>query len=143
VQFNFLVDLGTGETDGPGSRLPGVLQQSAGRSRSPKYRATATARRTRSARSPGLVSVAQVSDVTLQSVGVIGSLALYQWLNDIRNGAQNALRTVRISLDERGPHVGVWMTWILLARSGSSSTSSGPFNAKGLRRPRWRRSRLA
>ena len=43
------------------------------------------------------------TDVTLKR-GVIGSLNLYQWLNQIRNGDQNALRTVVDPAPERGPH---------------------------------------
>ena len=39
----------------------------------------------------------KATDVTLKR-GVIGSLNLYQWLNDIRNGNQNAERTVTIHL---------------------------------------------
>ena len=35
----------------------------------------------------------KATDVTMKR-GVIGSLNLYQWLNDIRNGNQNAERTV-------------------------------------------------
>ena len=39
----------------------------------------------------------KVSDVTLKR-GVIGSLDLYEWLNEVRNGSQDQLRTVTIKL---------------------------------------------
>ncbi len=39
----------------------------------------------------------KVSDVTLKR-GVIGSLDLYEWLDEVRNGAQDRLRTVTIRL---------------------------------------------
>ncbi len=39
----------------------------------------------------------KVPDVTLKR-GVIGDDTLYQWLNQVRNGAQDALRTVTIHL---------------------------------------------
>lgn len=39
----------------------------------------------------------KVPDVTLKR-GVIGDLTLYEWLNDVRNGSQEALRTARIQL---------------------------------------------
>lgn len=39
----------------------------------------------------------KVSDVTLKR-GVIGSLDLYQWIDEVRNGSQGALRTVTIRL---------------------------------------------
>ena len=43
------------------------------------------------------------TDVTLKR-GVIGSFNLYPWLNEIRNGDPDALRTVTIQLHQRGPH---------------------------------------
>ena len=71
----------------------------------------------------------KATDVTLKR-GVIGSLNLYSWLNDIRNGDENALRTVRVAADERGPQRG-------RCRRGACCSAriikyvSGPFNAKG------------
>ena len=61
--------------------------------------------------------------------GVIGSLDLYAWLNDIRNGNQNALRTVTIQLQNED-HTEVVQTWKLL-RARIIKHTSGPFNAKG------------
>jgi phage tail-like protein len=69
-----------------------------------------------------------VSDVTLKR-GLIGSLSLYQWLDQIRNGDQNALRTVTIQLQSED-HTEVVMTWKLL-RARIVKHSSGPLNAKG------------
>src|SRR5439155_18501456 len=68
------------------------------------------------------------TDVTLKR-GVIGSLNLYQWLNDIRNGDQNALRTVVIQLQNED-HTATVMTWKLL-RARIIKHTSGPLNAKG------------
>ena len=42
-----------------------------------------------------LTGLNKVSDVTLKR-GIIGSLDLYAWLDQIRNGDQNAMRTVTI-----------------------------------------------
>jgi len=39
----------------------------------------------------------KVPDVTLKR-GVIGSTDLYDWLNEVRNGSQDALRSVNVSL---------------------------------------------
>jgi len=61
--------------------------------------------------------------------GIIGSLDLYQWLDDIRNGNQNALRTVTIQLQNED-HTQVIQTWKLL-RARIIKHTSGPFNAKG------------
>jgi len=61
--------------------------------------------------------------------GIIGSLDLYQWLDDIRNGNQNALRTVTVQLLNED-HTQVIQTWKLL-RARIIKHTSGPFNAKG------------
>ncbi len=75
-----------------------------------------------------LTGLNRVSDVTLRR-GLIGSLALFQWFDDIRNGNQNALRTVTISLpsEDRSDIV---MTWKLL-RARITKHTSGSLNAKG------------
>ena len=69
----------------------------------------------------------KTSDVTLKR-GIIGSLTLYKWLNEIRNGSQTAARTVTITLldEERQPV----MTWKLL-RARIIKHTAGPMNAKG------------
>jgi phage tail-like protein len=69
-----------------------------------------------------------VSDVTLKR-GIIGSLGLYKWIDDIRNGNPAALRTVVIQLQNED-HTAVVMTWKLL-RARIIKHTSGPFNAKG------------
>jgi len=61
--------------------------------------------------------------------GVIGSLDLYDWLNQIRNGDQNALRTVTIQLMSED-HTTVVQTW-KLNRARIIKHTSGPLNAKG------------
>jgi phage tail-like protein len=68
------------------------------------------------------------SDVTMKR-GVIGSLSLYQWLNQIRNGDQNSLRTITVQLQNED-HTAVVQTWKLL-RARIIKHTSGPFNAKG------------
>jgi phage tail-like protein len=123
VQFNFLVDLGTGETDGPEAGFQecssiglevAVTEYRNGNDKGNEVRK--------------ITGLAKVSDVTLKR-GLMGSLALYQWLNDIRNGNQNALRTVTIQLMSED-HTAVVMTWKLL-RARIIKHVSGPFNAKG------------
>lgn len=61
--------------------------------------------------------------------GVIGSLNLYQWLDQIRNGNQGAMRTVTIHLQNED-HSSTVQTWIL-KRARIIKHTSGPFNAKG------------
>jgi phage tail-like protein len=65
--------------------------------------------------------------VTLKR-GVIGSLSLYEWINDIRNGNQNASRTVVIQLQNED-HTEVVLTWKLL-RARIIKHATGPLNAK-------------
>jgi len=69
-----------------------------------------------------------VSDVTLKR-GIIGSLNLYQWLNQIRNGDQNALRPVTIQMQNED-HTAIVQTWKLM-RARIIKHTSGPLNAKG------------
>ena len=70
----------------------------------------------------------KATDITLKR-GIIGSLNLYQWLNDIRNGNQAAFRTVTIQLQNED-HTAVVQTWKLL-RARIIKHTSGPLNAKG------------
>jgi len=69
----------------------------------------------------------KVTDVTLKR-GVIGDDTLYQWLNEVRNGAQDALRTVTIQLLSEDRSV-VAQTWEL--RNARPTKITGPqFNGK-------------
>ena len=75
-----------------------------------------------------ITGLQKATDVTLKR-GVIGSLNLYRWLDQIRNGDQNALRTVTIQLQNED-HTEVVMTWKLL-RARIIKHVCGPLNAKG------------
>jgi phage tail-like protein len=59
-----------------------------------------------------LTGLARYPDVTLKR-GIIGSLDLYSWLNDIRNGDEAAYRTVTVQLMDED-HTQVAQTWKLL-----------------------------
>lgn len=123
AQFNFLVDLGTGQTEGPEAGF----QECSGISMSVdviEYRNGNDKENT----PRKLTGLTKVSDVTLKR-GLIGSLSLFNWLNQIRNGDQAALRTVTIQLLNED-HTAIVMTWKLL-RARIIKHTSGPFNAKG------------
>jgi phage tail-like protein len=75
-----------------------------------------------------LTGLTKTTDVTLKR-GIIGSLTLYQWINQVRNGEQGAVRTVRIHLQNED-HTAIVMTWKLHGARIIKHTS-GPFNAKG------------
>jgi phage tail-like protein len=78
-----------------------------------------------------LAGLARYPDVTLKR-GIIGSLDLYSWLNDIRNGDEAAYRTVTVQLMDED-HTQVAQTWKLL-RARAIRHVSGPFNAPERRR---------
>jgi phage tail-like protein len=122
TQFNFLVDLGDGVTEGPNAGFQelsaistevAVIEYRNGNSRENSVRK--------------ITGLNKATDVTMKR-GIIGSLNLYQWLNEIRDGDQNALRTVTIQLQNED-HSGVVQTWKLL-RARIIKHASGPFNAK-------------
>jgi phage tail-like protein len=123
AQFNFLVDLGTGDTAGIEAGFaecsPIEFEVSVAEYRNGNDRGNAVQK---------ITGLQKATDVTLKR-GVVGSLNLYRWLDEIRNGDQNALRTVVIQLQNED-HTEVVMTWKLL-RARIIKHVSGPLNAKG------------
>jgi phage tail-like protein len=123
VQFNFLVDLGDGVTEGPQAgfqELSGVGME-----------VTVSEYRNGNSKENSVMKITGMnkqSDVTLKR-GVIGYLNLYEWLNKIRNGDQAQLRDVTIHMQNED-HTAVVQTWKLL-RARIIKHTSGPFNAKG------------
>ena len=123
VQFNFLVDLGTGVTDGPQAGFQECSNVG--------MEVTVAEYRNGNEKENGVRKITglnKATDVTLKR-GVIGSDNLYAWLNDIRNGDMNALRTITIQLVSED-HTQTVQTWKLL-RARIIKYVSGPFNAKG------------
>ncbi len=123
AQFNFLIDLGAGATDGPEAGFQecseigmsvDVIEYRNGNEKENGVRK--------------LTGLTRYPDVTLRR-GIIGSLDLYQWLNDIRNGNQMAYRTVTVRLMNED-HAAVVQEWKLL-RARIIKHVSGPFNARG------------
>jgi phage tail-like protein len=123
VQFNFLVDLGTGTTDGPEAGFQEVsnigMEVTVSEYRNGNEKENSVRK---------ITGMNKATDVTLKR-GVIGSLNLYQWLHQIRNGDQTAFRTVTIQLQNED-HTQVVQTWKLL-RARIIKHVSGPMNAKG------------
>ena len=121
-QFNFLVDLGSGETDGPRAGFRecseigmsvDVIEYRNGNEKANDVRK--------------LTGLARYPDVTLRR-GIIGSLDLYQWLDQIRNGDANAIRNVTIRLLNEDREV--VQTWHL-RHARIVKHVSGPLNAQG------------
>jgi phage tail-like protein len=123
VQFNFLVDLGTGTTDGPQAGFQECsnvgMEVTVAEYRNGNERENSVRK---------ITGLNKATDVTLKR-GVIGALNLYQWLDQIRNGDQAAYRTVLIHLQNED-HTDIVQTWKLL-RARIIKHVSGPFNAKG------------
>jgi phage tail-like protein len=123
VQFNFLVDLGTGVTDGPAAGFQEVSNIG--------MEVTVAEYRTGNMKENSVQKITgmnKATDVTMKR-GVIGVLDLYQWLDQIRNGDQAAYRTVTVQLQNED-HTQVVQTWKLL-RARIIKHVSGPMNAKG------------
>jgi phage tail-like protein len=121
-QFNFLVDLGSG-SEGPRAGFQecseigmavDVIEYRNGNDKANEVRK--------------ITGLARYPDVTLRR-GLIGSLDLYNWLNEIRNGEQGAVRTVTIQLQSED-HTQIVMTWSL-RRARIVRYVSGPLNARG------------
>ncbi|AKJ02901.1 phage tail-like protein [Archangium gephyra] len=123
VQFNFLVDLGTGNTDGPDAGFQEIsnigMEVTVVDYRNGNEKENSVRK---------ITGLNKTTDVTMKR-GVIGSLTLYNWLHQIRNGDQNALRTITIQLQNED-HTEIVQTWKLL-RARIIKHVSGPLNAKG------------
>lgn len=122
-QFNFLVDLGGGTTDGVEagfSEVTGIgMEVGVAEYRNGNDKENAVRK---------ITGLDKYPNVTLKR-GIIGSLGLYAWMNQVRNGDQAALRTVRIHLQNED-HTAIVMTWTLL-RARIVKHVSGPLNATG------------
>jgi phage tail-like protein len=122
-RFNFLVDLGTGDTASVDAGFEEVIL--------PEVWVDVIEYRTGNQKENSvrkITGLEHCGNVTLKR-GVIGSLNLYQWYNDVRNGGTNSLRTVRIQLqnEDRSEIV---QTWTLM-RARVVKITSPTLNAKG------------
>ena len=105
-QFNFLVNIDQNDTAAPIAGFQEVsglgLDITAAEYRPGNFKEN----------SPMKVTLLnKVPDVTLKR-GVIGSLDLVQWLNEVRDGAQDALKTVIVQLQDES-HSGPVQQWRL------------------------------
>ncbi len=123
VQFNFHVNLGDGVTNTPQAGFQEVsgigMEVSITEYRPGNYAFNNVIK---------TAGLNKATDVTMKR-GVIGSLDLYKWLDDVRNGATNGLRTVTVELksEDRTQTVQTWR----LINARIMKHTSGPFNAKG------------
>lgn len=121
--FNFLVDLGTGDT--------GTIQAGFQEVNGLNMEVTSADYRNGNEKVNHVRKVNgiyRVGDVTLRR-GLIGTLDLYQWMDQVRTGDQGARRNVTIHLrDESGQNT--VMSWRLLNARPLRYTAP-TFNAKG------------
>lgn len=118
---NFQVDLGDGSA-GPEAGFSQVILPDISMDVI-EYR-TGNGRELGTHKLPGL---ARYDNVVLRR-GIIGSLKLYEWINQVRNGDANARRSVTISL--LAEDLTVVLTWKLF-RAWPVKYSFGELNAKG------------
>ena len=106
VQFNFLVDLGDGTTEGVQAGFQEVsgigMEVTVAEYRNGNEKENAVRK---------ITGLNKSTDVTMKR-GVIGSLNLYQWLDQIRNGDQTAFRTVLVHMQNED-HSATVQTWKL------------------------------
>ena len=104
--FNFLVDLGTGDTES----IKAGFQEVSGLN----IEVTVHDYRNGNDKTNHVRKVSgmyKVGDITLKR-GLIGELDLYQWILDVRNGNQNAARNITISQQDESRNGPVY-TWRL------------------------------
>jgi phage tail-like protein len=102
--MNFVVDLGTGETEGPGA---GALQVQFPEARVDVLEYRNGNERTTNPRQ--LQALSRYTPLVLRR-GVVGLLDWYEWWNQLRNGDVNAKRdvTVRLLSEDRSAIVLSW-----------------------------------
>lgn len=121
--YNFLVDLGTGETDGPQAAFCEVILP-ASTIDSIEYR-SGNERESETRKIPGRARYGNV----IFKRGVIGSLDLYDWWNDVRNGDIRNSRTVTVHLQNE-ERTEVVLTWKFL-RAWPTRYEFSPLEGKG------------
>jgi len=123
VQFNFLVDLGTGKTNSPQAGFQEMTI--IGMDMTYPEVGSANSKKTRIMKING---INKFVDVILKR-GVINSSDLNQWLDEIRNGDKKSFRTVTIQVQDKD-RASIVLTW-KLRRARITKHTAGPLNAKG------------
>ncbi len=121
--YNFLVDIGDGNTEGPHAGFSEVIL--------PQAEIEIIEYRTGNAKESGVTKIPgrQRYDNVVLKRGIVGSLNLYQWWNEVRNGNVNARRNVTIQLqnEDRSEVVMVWK----LIRAWPAKYTGPHLNGKG------------
>ncbi len=121
--FNYLVDLGTGDTQSPQAGFSEIIL--------PDTSIDVIEYRNGSDRDAGVRKLpgrVKYGNITLKR-GVIGSLDLYQWLDQIRNGDRNAFRNITIQLQSED-RTEIVLTW-KFKKAWPVRYAFSPLQAKG------------
>ena len=121
--FNFLVDLGTGDTSSVQAGFSEVVL--------PEAYVEVVEYRSGNMKENGFVKLTGVEHYAnlILKRGVIGSLDLYNWYNEVRNGDQTALRNVTVQLQSED-HTNVVLTW-KFQRARPVKYQFAPLDAEG------------
>ncbi len=121
--FNFLVDIGNGDVE---SVLAGFSEVVL-----PEASVDVVEFRSGNMKENGFVKLTGLEHYTnlVLKRGVIGSLDLYAWYNEVRNGNQSALRTVTVQLQSED-HTAVVLTWRFM-RARPVKYQFAPLDAEG------------
>ena len=123
VQFNFLVDIGTGNDDS----VQAGFQECSGIGSDVSvsdYRSGDE----KGSRVQKIKGLNKATDVTLKR-GIIGSAGLSQWMQDIRNANPGSIRDVVIHVQNED-RTAIVKSWKLI-RARVVKHTAGPMNAKG------------
>lgn len=121
--FNFLVDLGTGDTASVKAGFQEVSGLNTEMTQAEYRNGNEKVNHVRK-----ISGMYKVGDVTFKR-GLIGATDLYEWFDQTRKGDRSALRSVTISLQDEA-HDGPVMTW-RLTRARPMRYTAPAMNGKG------------
>ena len=121
--FNFLVDLGTGDTESVRAGFQEVTGLNTEITQAEYRNGNEKVNHVRK-----ISGMYKVGDVTFKR-GLIGATDLYQWIDQVRRGDRAALRSVTIQLQDEA-HEGPVMTW-RLTRVRPMRYTAPSLNGKG------------
>jgi phage tail-like protein len=121
--FNFLVDLGTGDTESVRAGFQEVSGLNTEATQAEYRNGNEKANHVRK-----VSGMYKVGDITLKR-GLIGATDLYEWIDQVRRGDRTAMRSVTITLQDEA-HEGPVMTW-RLTRARPLRYTAPSLNGKG------------
>jgi phage tail-like protein len=121
--FNFLVDLGTGDTASVKAGFQEVSGLNTELTQAEYRNGNEKANHVRK-----VSGMYKVGDVTFKR-GLIGATDLYEWIDQVRKGDRTAMRSVTITMQDEA-HEGPVMTW-RLTRARPMRYTAPSLNGKG------------